>query len=52
VTEWKKENPPVTVYMPAELLEELKEWMADNHQRSVSNAGLIQIRVTDLARSV
>ncbi len=38
MTEWKKENPKVTVYMPVELLEFLKEWMADNHQRSVSNA--------------
>lgn len=38
MTDWKKENPPVTVYMPVELLEFLKEWMADNHQRSVSTA--------------
>ena len=38
MTDWKKENPPVTVYMPVELLEDLKEWMADNHQRSVSTA--------------
>lgn len=34
----EKKSVQVTTYLPKEVLEQLKKWMDDNYQRSVSQA--------------
>ncbi len=36
--DYEKKSVQVTTYLPKEVLEQLKEWMNDNYQRSVSSA--------------